>query len=405
MLPVPPEKKKRPTLYEMIESQGYISIDSMEGSIALNDAMDVSRPVDLNEHGTRWWKLMPGVGLAMIITLIANCVKVLPFAPFTIEGAALKHPFGVSILAILIGIIVGSSVNLSAKIKLGCKWISAWFIPIAIIFLGSRMDFTVLSRLGLPMLGLVISLMLIAILLAFTVGKALGLSGKACYLLGVGSAVCGSSAILAVAPVSDADEDDVVLAVGAVNLIGLIAMFGCVGLIWWMPEISADLFGSLSGATIHAVPQVVAAAESHGGDASAIASAVKLLRVTLLVPVVLLSVIFIAKQKKTGEKAKPKSLHKYIPWFVWGFVIVALLATNNLIPDLIFPNKIASYDTVEGLTKASSLLLAIAMAAIGLQVNIKSLLTSGGKALLCALIVWIGMATSAYFMFQMYFGG
>lgn len=399
------KNKRRPTLYEMIENQGCLSIDSMEGALILNDEMDVSRPVDPKVYGTRWWRLMPGVCLAILITLIASYIRVLPFAPFTIEGAALKHPFGVSILAILLGIIVGSSFKLSAKVKLDCKWVSAWFIPIAIIFLGSRMDFTVLSRLGLPILGLVISLMLISVLLAFVVGKALGLGKRASYLLGVGSAVCGSSAILAVAPVSDADEDEVVVAVGAVNLIGLLAMFTCVGMIWWMPTISADLYGTLSGATIHAVPQVVAAAESHSGDASAIASAVKLLRVTLLVPVLLLSVIFVANNKKSVGKNKSKPLYKYIPWFVWGFIIVALLASNNLIPNLIFPNQEGSYDTVEVLTKASSLLLAVAMAAIGLQVNLKKLLTSGGKALLCGFIIWVGMLASAYFMFRLYFGG
>lgn len=399
--------QKRPTLYEMIESQGGISLDSMEGALTLEDAMDVSRPVDLNEYGTRWWKLTPGIGLAILITLIASYIRVLPFAPFTIEGAALRHPIGVSILAILLGITLGSFFKLSTKIKLGCKWVSAWFIPIAIIFLGSRMDFTLLARLGLPMLGLVISLMIIAILLGFTVGKALGLGNKVCYLLGVGSAVCGSSAILAVAPVSDADDDDVVLAVATVNFIGLLAMFSCVALIWCMPSISADLYGSLSGATIHAVPQVVAAAESHSPDAAAIASAIKLLRVTLLVPVVLFSVLFIAKRQKASAdpRLKSKSLYKYIPWFVWGFVIISLLATNNLIPDLIFPDQIGTFDTVKGLTKASSLLLAIAMAAIGMQVNIKSLFTSGGKALLCGLIIWIGMLTSGYLIFNLYFGG
>ena len=267
------------------------------------------------------------------------------------------------------------------------------------------MDFSILSRLGLPLIGLVVSVMVITLLLAFVLGKVFGLGTKMIYLLGVGSAVCGSSAILAVAPVSEAEEDEVAIAVGAVNFIGLLAMFCCVGLAWWMPQMSADLYGSLAGGTIHAVPQVVAAAESHSGDASAIASAVKLLRVTLLVPVVLLSVIFIARGRKTSGTAKSKSLLAYIPWFVWGFVLITLLASNQLIPDLVFPKMKESFNTVEGLTKLSSLLLAVAMAAIGLQVNIKSLLTSGGKVLVCGSLVWLGMVAAAYFMFHFYFGG
>ena len=399
------DNKKRPKLYEMIDKPGSISIDSMEGTLSLNDAMDVSKPVDLQDYGTRWWKLMPGVCLAILITLLASYMRELPFAPFTIEGAALKHPFGVSILAIVLGMIVGSAVKLSAKTKLDCRWVSTWFIPIAIICLGARMDFSVLSRLGLPLIGIVVSVMLITLLLAVVLGKVFGLGGKVSYLLGVGSAVCGSSAVLAVAPVSDAEEDDVVLAVGVVNLIGLLAMFSCVGLVWLMPQMSADLYGSLAGGTIHAVPQVVAAAESHSGDASAIASAVKLLRVTLLVPVVLLSVLFMARGRKAKGMVKPKPLLSYIPWFVWGFVVVALLASNQLIPDLMFPKVTESFNTVEGLTKLSSILLAVAMAAIGLQVNIKSLVTSGGKALLCGLLIWAGMLASAYLICHLYFGG
>ncbi len=396
----PPITKKRLTLYEMIESQGYISLDSMEGSV---DMMDVSTPVKLEGKKSR---LIPGVGLALIITVVATFMHDLPFAPFTLENAALKHPLGISILAILLGIIVGSTAKLSTNVKYGCKWISAWFIPIAIICLGSRMDLGVLSVLGLPMLGLVVSVMIIAILLAFGVGKLLGLSNQASYLLGVGTAVCGSSAILAVAPVCDSEEDDVVLAVGAVNFIGLLAMFSCVGMITLMPEMTAEFFGSLTGATIHAVPQVVAAAESHGGDASTIASAVKLLRVTLLVPVVLLSVVYLSRRKSSSASKlvkKPKKLHKYVPWFVWGFVIVAVLASAGLLPDLLFPGSEAVYDSISGLTTASKWLLAVAMAAIGLQVNIKSLITSGAKALLCGIIVWIGMLASAFALFHVYF--
>ncbi len=393
--------KKRLTLYEMIESQGYTSLDSMEGSV---DMMDVSSPLKL--EGKKYC-LIPGVGLALIITVVASFMHDLPFTPFTLENATLRHPLGIPILAILIGMIVGSTAKLSKDVKYGCKWISTWFIPIAIICLGSRMNLGVLSVLGLPMLGLVVSIMVIAVLLAFGVGKLLGLSNQASYLLGVGSAVCGSSAILAVVPVSAADEDDVALAVGAVNFIGLLAMFSCVGLITLMPEMTAEFYGALTGATIHAVPQVVAAAESHGGDAATIALAVKLLRVTLLVPVVLLSGVYLSRRRNAAESkiAKhPKKLYKYIPWFVWGFVIIAVLASAGLLPDLLFPSEGGAYNSIGGLTTASKWLLAIAMAAIGLQVNIKKLITSGAKALLCSVIVWIGMMASAFALFHLYFG-
>ncbi len=395
------QKRKRKTLYEMIETEGLFSLDSMEGSSSVN-VIDISPPQKIS--GSKW-QLLPGCALAIFITVVAAFMRELPFAPFTIEGAALEHPLGVSILAIILGMLAASFLKISSTIKTGCRWVAAWFIPIAIVCLGSRMDLSILSKLGLPLIGIIIIIMIIAVVLALAAGKMLGLSKKASYLLGVGSAVCGSSAILAVAPVSESEEDDVVLAVGTVNLIGLLAMFACVFLIWGNPAISAELYGAFSGSTIHAVPQVVAAAESHSGDASTIASAVKLMRVTLLVPVVLLSVFFFAKKKVKVEGIKKKALHTYVPWFVWGFVIVAVLASNNFIPNLLFPHaaKGIFYDSVSGLTFLSKWLLAVSMAAIGLQVNIKALFTSGGKALVCGFIVWVGMAISAFFLLKLYF--
>ncbi|MGJ8655993.1 MAG: YeiH family protein [Akkermansiaceae bacterium] len=389
------------TLYEMIETEELLSLDSMEGSPTVN-LIDISPPQSI--RGSKW-QLLPGCTLALTITILAAIISKLPYAPFTIEGATLKHPLGVSVLSIILGMLAASFWKMPSRIKTGCRWIAAWFIPIAIVCLGSRMDLSILSKLSLPLVGIVITIMIIAVILALLVGKMLGLSTKASYLLGVGSAVCGSSAILAVAPVSKSNESDVALAVGTVNLIGLIAMLGCVSLIWYQPDISAELYGALSGSTIHAVPQVVAAAESHGADASSIASAIKLMRVSLLVPVVLLSVFFFAKNKTLATSTNKKSLYSYIPWFVWAFVIMAILASNNFIPNLLFPHHTEEvfYDSVNGLTFLSKWLLAISMAAIGLQVNIKALFTSGSKALLCGLIVWTGMALSAYLLLKLYF--
>ena len=390
--------QRRPTLYEMIESQGYMHLDSMEG------VMDLGAPVKV--VGSKW-QVVPGVLLAVAVTMLAVLASELPFPPFTMEGGTIEHPLGVSILAILLGMIVGSVVKLSSKVKLGCKWAVSWFIPVAIVCLGARMDLSLLDGVGLALLGVVIGVMLLAIGLAFVVGKMFGMSGKASYLLGVGTAVCGSSAILAVAPVSESDEDDVVVAVGAVNLIGLLAMFTCAAVVWWMPEISATLYGAWSGATIHAVPQVVAAGESHSADAATLATAVKLLRVTLLAPVVVLSALYIAKRVKQsgeikhgalGELSKPQPMHKYVPWFVWGFVIIGVLASFSLIPSLVFGEGAGqwAYSTTAGLGVASKWLLAVSMAAIGLQVSIKTMLTAGAKAMLAGLVVWIIMASAAF---------
>jgi len=382
----------RRTLYEMVESKGYLSLGSMEGM------SDFGPPVQV--EGSRW-NIVPGVAIAVVLTIVAYFLHKAPVVPFTIDSETMKHPLGASVLAILLGMGVASVVRLPEVVKVGCKWVASWLIPIAIVFLGARMDISLIASAGPALIGVVLLGMVIAVGLSLALGRMFGLSPSSSYLLGVGTAVCGSSAVLAVAPVSQAKDEDVVLSVGAVNLIGLVAMLGCVGLLWFMPDIAARIYGAWAGATIHAVPQVVAAGASHGAEAATVATVVKLLRVSLLAPVVMLTALWVAKSKLAkrslapdSDDAKPKPLLQYVPWFVWGFVGLAILSSLGCLPNLLFENdgQKVLFDTKSGLVQGSKYLLAVAMAAIGLQVNLKSMLRSGGKALFVGTLVWLAMS-------------
>ena len=395
--PVRPVSGKRMSLYELVESQGYLSLSSMEG------LADFGQPMTI--EGSRW-KVVPGVALAVLVVILAYGLQKAPFPPFTVDSQTMPHPLGVSILAIVLGIVVSSLYSLPKGLVLGCKWAAAWLIPIAIVLLGAKMHFSALANVGVELIAIMVALMAGVIGLALGLGKWFGLSRKMSYLLGVGTAICGSSAILAVAPVTQADEDDVVLSVGAVNVIGLVAMFSCVGVLIGFPAFSAELYGAWAGASIHAVPQVVAAGASHGEEAASIATMVKLARVSLLAPVVLLSVLWMSRMALAsgGEKVSaPKKLYQYVPWFVWGFAGLALVASFQLLPDLEFqhlndgPVKVSLGEIC---SRSSSFLLTVAMAAIGLQVKMKSMLGTGAKVLVVCLLCWLVFSALALAMFH-----
>lgn len=401
-LPGVPARKL--TLYEQLESGGLASLASMEG--AWGD-WEESAP----EQSAETSSMLGGIMAAASVMVVAWFVHQLPFAPFTLEGGALEHPIGVSVLAILFGIVVANVVP-RLDLRMGCRWITTWCIPAAIVMLGARMDWVMLSSVSWGLLASVVAIMIVAVAVSYGVGRMLGMSNRASYLLGVGTAVCGSSAILAVAPVAGADDEEVVVTVGVVNLVGLLAMFFCVSVLWWMP-LDAGLFGSWAGSTIHAVPQVVAAGESHGTEAAAMATLVKLTRVTMLVPVVLLSALLVARladyksNQKTAEgghsPAEKRPLWQYVPWFVWGFVILSGLRALGCLPSLEFhPNggETVTVALSEGLPIAAKWLLALSMAAIGLQVQLRPMLKAGAKAFLAGAIAWACMCVFAFFLLR-----
>lgn len=400
---------RRLTLYEQLESGGLASLASMEGS--WSDWEETSKASDPGK-----WPLVKGVMGAAVVMLLAWVVHRLPFPPFTYPGSALEHPIGVSVLAILLGMVVA---NVAPKLDLraGCRWITTWCIPAAVVFLGARMDVVLLASVGWELLLIIIGLMAFTVALSYVVGRMFGMNSRTSCLLGVGTAVCGSSAILAVAPVANADDEEVVVTVGVVNLIGLVAMFACVSLLWFTP-VDADLFGAWAGSTIHAVPQVVAAGESHGAGAAAMATMVKLARVTMLAPVVLIAAMMVARcargsegksgsGSQRGGSSQLGKLWKYVPWFVWGFVALAALRALGWLPSLEFQPthgdsmKVALSDL---LPTAAKWLLALSMAAIGLQVQLRPMLKAGAKAFVAGGIVWAILSTVAFFSLRTILG-
>jgi uncharacterized integral membrane protein (TIGR00698 family) len=176
----------------------------------------------------------------------------------------------------------------------------------------------------------------VALALLLLLTRLLKLPGKLGVLLGVGTAICGGTAIVATAPVIEAEEKDVVFSVATVTLLGLIAMF-TLPVIGHLMDLSSKAFGIWAGLAIHQTPQVIAAGFSYSPEAGGTATIVKLARVCLLAPVVFIIGVVYARQKlkETGvsERKRINYFHLF-PMFVIGFLAVALVNTVGLLPKL-----------------------------------------------------------------------
>src|SRR5262245_26675310 len=286
------------------------------------------------------------------------------------------RPMSAAIIAILLGVSIR---NLS---KLPLAWIEASkgmvkrIIPATIVLTGASLNVTDVARVGGPSLAVIVASIGCATFAALAAGRLLGTRRKTAMLLGCGTAICGTSAIIAAAPIIWADDDDLLISVATVNILGLLVMLVLppAGMLWNMAQ---SAFGVWAGSTVHAVPQAVTTGYSYGTQAGALATLTKLVRVTMLAP-------YLIGLALTAHRKAQVSVAKLLPLFIWGFLGLAALNTLGLLPVLTFHplggvERQTSMAAV--LNDASTLLLTVSMAAMGLEVNVRSLLRTGLPAL------------------------
>lgn len=392
----------RPTADEMLLGSGfgeplpadaYLSLGCMEG---VYDPV-VQRADKASAPAAKWLSLFPGYVAAAAVVAIAYGLHSLPLAPFRVvgPGGTTRQAISAAILAIIVGTLAKNLLALPESIRTGCRHAVKKIIPVAIVCMGAGVNLVSIRAIGLPAFAIVLISVAAALAGGYYIGRAIGLCPRASLLLGAGTGICGNSAIVAVAPLIDARDEDLALSIGTVNLLGLLAM-----LLWpvlgFQFGLSSDAYGIWTGTTIHAVPQVVAAGFAYGTGAGELATLVKLVRVTMLAPMVFVLALMHARthrqaQASLGEAALKVRYKMVVPWFVWGFVGMAVLSTAGLIPSLWFEPTSAlggttSVSVTAVLKQAGELLLALAMAAIGLELNLRVLARVGARALLAGVL-------------------
>lgn len=312
-------------------------------------------------------------GLALAAGLGLACHFATPWLKETIDGWALG---GVS-LAILLGFVLGQFLTPTAATKPGLKYAEKTVLALAIGLLGARLDGGALADLGWPVALLLVAMMVATLLFGLIAARLCGLGPGLGWTLGVGTAVCGSSAIAAAAPFVDASEEEVGLSVGVVNLLGTVGIFVVPALVLAL-QAPAEEAIVLAGGSLHAVGHVVAAGYTVSEEVGIGATAVKMGRIALLVPVVLFLALRQSRARGAASAAAPRGLHKLLPGYLLAFLVLAVANTAGWLP-----SSLASV-----LADAAKIALTIAMAGIGLQLQLKVLLRQGPRALVAGVLVW-----------------
>jgi uncharacterized integral membrane protein (TIGR00698 family) len=273
--------------------------------------------------------------------------------------AAQWLPSGISeiLLAVWLGLVIASAGWLPASTGTGIRFAQQHILRLGIVLLGARLSLLDVAAIGIGALGLVVVCMTAVFAFVLVVGHLANLPKRLVLLIGVGTAVCGNSAIIATAPVVKAEEREVGFAVATITLFGTLAVF-VYPLLGSALQLTDATFGLWSGVAVNDTSQVVAASAAYSTAARDVATVVKLVRNTLMAPLILLIALWWSRTAATvaGATARRGALRAF-PLFVLGFLGMALLRTVGIIDP-------ASARLIDEVAKVCIL---VALAAVGLS--------------------------------------
>ncbi|HYE03252.1 MAG TPA: putative sulfate exporter family transporter [Phycisphaerales bacterium] len=329
----------------------------------------------------------------MLLATVAYASQYVPAAPFqvVVSGGRVTRPLSPALLAILLGLLVRNLVPATDRLGPGARVVARTALPWSVVLAGASLDLARVGELGaLPVLVIVLGI-LVALGMALSIGAWLRVPWRTGLMVGAGTAICGNNAVIAVAPVVRARDEDVAVCIATVNLCGLLAMI-VLPVVAWRLGLDERAFGVVAGASVHSVPQAVATGYAFGPDAGATATLVKLVRVALLGPLVLIIAAVVAGARRdAGARTGPAGL---VPWFLWGFVLVAAVRALGWIPVLELGGR--PLDLVPVMEKVGSALLTLAMAGIGLDLSLRTLARSGGRAVATGLVASTALAAACF---------
>lgn len=329
-------------------------------------------------------RLLPGVLLAALIALAAAA---LAWVQAELLGRAWLDPM---VLAILLGLAVSNLVQLPRRLRPGTDFAAKTLLDVAVALLGATLSWAAIAVLGLPLFVLIAAVVVAALLAVYALARALALGPRLSVLIAAGNAICGNSAIAAVAPVVGAKREEVTAAVTLTALIGIASVL-LLPFAVWLFGMALPAYALLVGLSVYAVPQVVAAAAPFGPTVLATATLVKLARVVMLGPLTL-ALSLLAHRFRASHEAKPEGRPKlYLPWFILAFALLSALRSAGMIDD----------QAAALLGQGSKILATIAMAALGLGVRLSALRQVGPRVALAstgAAILLLTLAAAATFL-------
>lgn len=307
---------------------------------------------------------------------------------------------GGPVLSILFGMLIALFWSDKGKAAAGIKWTSKIILQTAVVLLGFGLNLGVIFETGKQSLPIIVCTIGISLLLAWALHKALRVPSDTAILVGVGSSICGGSAIAATAPVIGADDNEVVQSISVIFFFNVLAaiFFPMLGSAIGFDTSAGDAFGIFAGTAINDTSSVTAAASTWdsmwnlGSETLHKAVTVKLTRTLAIIPITL--VLAVARAKKSAKdsgKAEGFSLKRAFPMFILYFVIASVITTVCIQAGM-------DADVFAPLKDLSKFFIIMAMAAIGLNSNVVQLVKSGGRPLLLGGCCWIGITAVSLVM-------
>ena len=332
-------------------------------------------------------------GIALC-ALVAGCATLLSGIDF---GSFSMDIIGAPVISILSGMLItmaSPALASSAHLKDGIKFTSKKILQYAVIILGFSLNLGTIAKMGSQSLPVIISTISASLITAFVMMKVLKLDGKVSCLIGVGSSICGGSAVAATAPVIEADDEQVAQAISVIFLFNVIAAF-IFPTLGYKLGFGSEGFAIFAGTAVNdtsSVTAVASTAEGLYGVEGILSSAVtvKLVRTLAIIPITLSIALFRAwKAKKEGGKSADFSLKKIFPWFILYFIAASIITSLvGLLPDSGF-TAFYSGSFVKAMKWLAKFFIAMAMCAIGLNTNLVKLVKNGGKPIAMGFSCWL----------------
>jgi uncharacterized integral membrane protein (TIGR00698 family) len=288
---------------------------------------------------------------------------------------------GGPVFGITLGILVTSLWKVPGFFGKGLKFTSKYILQLAVILLGFEMNMLSVIQVGQQSIWIIFFTLSAAFITVFFVGKFLGVRRKLSALIGVGTAICGGSAIAAASSAIDADDQDISFSISTIFLFNVVAVF-LFPLIGHLLRLSDSGFGMWAGTAINDTSSVVAAAYSYSLAAGKFATIVKLTRSLMIVPITLaLALVY----SRISSSKTNFSFARIFPWFIIGFLLASLISTFSLLPN----------DLLLTLSQTGRFLIIAAMSAIGLNTSIQAFKKAGPQALLLGAATWLAVMLSS----------
>ncbi len=321
---------------------------------------------------TSWSKRTSGIILVVAIAIIAQFLGGL----FPLIGGIL--------FAIIIGIILNNTIGVKSNFESGLSFVIKDLLKLAVIFLGAGLNLNAIIKVGQQSIVVVFVSVILGIGLTFWFGKLLKLERTLTLMIGVGTSICGATAISCVKGVLEAKDDETAYAISTIVFFNLIAFFvyPVVGHLFQLDDLS---FGIWTGTAVHDTSSAVAVGFAYSDEAGEIATTVKLARTLFLLPVIIILPLLMNNRKKGSIQ---QSLKEAFPWFIVWFLSMSILNSIGLIPVIVqeLSSEIAKF------------IIIMVMAAVGMQVNLKGFAKIGIKPFLTGLFASITVSLMSLLM-------